>query len=688
MTSILSIDRVAGFNDWRNGIVSSLGDLSQLGNTEWDIIKNIECFPGSRIGDDTITVPEDWLPVGITRRLSHRTVNMAVFRQADPVSKSQQRWDESFRRSVLALWLPRLTHSGLRTYKPSSWLSAVQHLMRAAKWQLQERPHPDGLLWSHLEIRDFLAMQAAVSDSEQNRNLVRRIVRWLSSAGERGLLIDAPLLFKGSVASGPFGPSLERSQKGPAPARAEKVEERNFQPFPDEYVTQMMWRARWLHENLAYQLLSCWNEQRAIVARFAGRGIRSSNPTVIDARRNAIASIDWRDGNGQIIERLPFTIAHKFGQHFQYSDAWPPTTGRTVSVLVGTLQALNLCTVAFCTGARAGEIASATDESLVYGPRGNNEPRLLARTFKLESSLGGTFRDWPLHPVAARALEIQKVLAQSVRREGDRHLWVHHGMAGEKPLGSPLLDITRQLVAATQHLGLTEIAGNSHPHAHRWRHTIARIVALSVVGSPQVLLDLFGHRDLEMTLRYMLSHPEIAEEAQKVARETAFAFSEEAIAETMNGLAGGPAAKSLMSGLEDLRMRRGDHVYGADSLRELTEVLTFGGKHWQIVRPGVICTKAPGQFGPCTQGRGAPDPGSCRTNCDHRLETTRAKSHCSATIEVLIGELAHAQVCEHNMIVANLKGQLIAQLQRWDDIRIEWLGRSDTAKWAWNGRSQ
>lgn len=688
MTLTHPIDRVAEFDGWRDDVLASLGNLAHLGNAPWEIVKAIECFPGSKLGDDDIIVPEDWLPTGVTRRLSHRTVKLSLLRPSDPVLGPATRWDESLRRSILALWLPRLTNKGVRSYKPTSWLSAVQLLIRAAKWQRNERPHPDGLLWSHLDVADLLAMQTAISESQKARDRIRRIVQWLSAAGARGMLKDAPRLFASSDDPVASHLGLERSPSGPTPVRSQKKEERSFQPFSDEYVTEVLLRARWFHDNLAAQLLSCWEEQRRLAASFAARGLASASPQVIAARKKALEAIDWRDGRGRSIDRLPFQLQQKNGASYQLTESWPPTTTKTISMMVGTLQALNLSTVAFCTGARAGELASATDDSLIYDSNESSKPRLLARTFKLEDSLGGAFRDWPLHPVAARALQVQTDLARIIRPEGSRHLWVHHVLAGEKPVGSPTLDLSAQLVRATRHLGLTALAGDSRPHLHRWRHTVGRIVALSVVGAPQVLLDLFGHRDLEMTLRYMLSHPEIAEEAQKIARETALVLAEEAVAETLIGAAGGAAAAALTKGITDLRLRRGEEVYGAENLRELTEILTFGGKQWQIVRPGVLCTKVPGQFGPCTQGRGLPDPGSCRTSCEHRLETERTKSQCSATIGALLVELEDALARDEPMLVASLTGQLIAQLERWEDVRQHWLGRSQTARRIWEGRGQ
>jgi hypothetical protein len=263
---------------------------------------------------------------------------------------------------------------------------------------------------------------------------------------------------------------------------------------------------------------------------------------------------------------------------------------------------------------------------------------------------------------------VQQKICHYVRPAGQTHLWVILG-DGEK-LGKRLLNLTESLVRAVDHLGLSELAGRDRAHVHRWRHTVARLVALSVVGAPQVLLDLFGHRDLEMTLRYMLSDPRIIEDAMKVAKETSYVMAEEAIAETIEGEAGGPAAAPLQAGLAAAGMRRGEEVFETATLRETAEVLTFNGRYWSMVRPGVICTKGLGQYGPCTKERGAPDPGACRTTCDHRLETSRAKQGCEETLRALIVEREQVVSDSKNpMLLANLDGQILANLKRWDDVR-------------------
>ena len=224
------------------------------------------------------------------------------------------------------------------------------------------------------------------------------------------------------------------------------------------------------------------------------------------------------------------------------SNSWPPDSTRTLNHLVGTLQALNVGMIGFCTGARSSELSAAEDNETQ-----GSDDRLHSITFKLIDDVNGKARDWPLHPAAVRALDIQKDLAKIVRPDGQSHLWVILGK-GEK-IGLPLLNLTEPLVQAVEHLGLSDLTGRDRAHVHRWRHTVARLVALSVVGAPQVLLDLFGHRDLDMTLRYMLADPRIVDDAMKVAKETSFLMAEEAIAETMDGEASSPAAAKLQEGL-------------------------------------------------------------------------------------------------------------------------------------------
>ncbi|MBX9827482.1 MAG: integrase [Xanthobacteraceae bacterium] len=672
-----NLDR-ADFGAWRDGLSVELGNFSDLAARSWAEVRLIEIFPGVRLGDAVLILPFDWMPRGPSQRASARTVDPAKAGIPEDPKIAAAR-DESIRRALLALWLPHATLTGIRQSKPNTWLLNARVLFDVARWQLKHRPSADGSVFSHLTLSDVLTgLLPGIGGSERRRADVRTLLRSLIDAGQRGLLTDWPKIYADDPV---VGSERETSHKNAPPiVRLEKKEAQSWQPFSDEFVTAMISRAMWFQRHLAKPLLECWTGLRAIAAEEEAAGRSTSHPSVVKRRAEYLRGFGWTDEQGVQIAELPFDLTKTVNGETRASREWPPYEPKVVFRLVTTLQALNLAMIAFCTGGRSGELGDARDL-----PRSPGVPRLISRTFKLIGDVGGEERDWPLHPAALRAYDIQCILARLVRAQGTDHLWVMTNMPG---LGGPLLNLTEPLVAAVEHLGLTELAKPDRAHAHRWRHTVARLVALSVVGAPQVLLDLFGHRDLDMTLRYMLSDPDVVEDATKVARETALVLAEEAIAETLEGTVSGPAAEPLRQGLRGLGMRRGETAFGSVSLRETAEILTFNSRHWELVRPGVLCTKTLGEFGPCTRGRGAPDPGGCRTDCDHRLELGRAKRACKQALEALLAELAAAEQAGESMLSASLEGQILAQLKRWDEVRERVLTSNPAARRIWEGRGR
>ncbi|WP_407112438.1 tyrosine-type recombinase/integrase [Bradyrhizobium sp. LMG 9283] len=671
MTRIRSIDPAERAFEWRNKTLPTLGNYSELAAKPWEEMREYEIFEGSRLGDEELIVPEDWVPPTTVSRLSKRTVKPSIAGvPADP--EAAERRDESIRRALLALWLPRMTDTGVRKYKPVPWIDAANLLLRLAEWQFNNMPTEDGSVFGGFTITNILQdVFPALAPTKSGRDGLRALLRILVDAGTRGRISDWPRLYAdGASPSEVNEPTIERNRHGrPAPAPVEKTEQRNWQPFSDTFVTEFIRRALWVHANLADQLIPLWAELREITANEAARGRSTSHPSVIALRGTAIERVRWVDAAGRPITHLPFEIARRDG----VSNVWPPRNASDINRMVSTLQAMNFGMIDFCTGARASELEAAQDTE-----KQGADNRLHSVTFKLIDQIGGKERDWPLHPAAVRAIEVQQKICHYVRAAGQTHLWVILG-DGDK-LGKRLLNLTESLVQAVDHLGLSDLTGTDRAHVHRWRHTVARLVALSVVGAPQVLLDLFGHRDLEMTLRYMLSDPRIIEDAMKVAKETSYVMAEEALAETIEREAGGPAAAPLRAGLAAAGMQRGEKVFETSSLRETAEILTFNGRYWSLVRPGVICTKGLGQYGPCTKERGAPDAGACRTTCDHRLETSRAKQGCEETLRALILE---REQTTNEMVLANLDGQILANLERWDDVRSRVLNDHPEARTIW-----
>lgn len=658
---------------WGNAITRQVGNHSSLGAMPWSVVANIEFLPGVRIGDDIYVVPEEWLPHGPQRRRSFRSLRSTVAVEG-PGSSAL---NESLKRSLVAFTLARRTETGQRKLKYSSWLGVCRRMLAMAAWAVTNVPSSHGTLWAHLTDADWARMSDEVSRSL--RDPVSYVRKQLIDLGRRGVLLDAPMA-GASTTTAVSAPSPEQSIRAAQAKATEPARDRSYRPFSDEFVTAIISRAMWIQDNLADQLIECWIELRDIKERAIAKGRRASHPTTTEERRSALRSFDWRDGQGKPLDRLPWPILSKESGKTILSETWPPKDAAGVVLMIGVLQALNYAVVNFCAGARSSEILAAVDSSL-----NEADGRFVSRTFKVIDGVDGQVRDWPLHPVGIRALQLQIRLAKVVRPEDADHMWVLL-KEGDEPAGYPLRNINEPMVRTAKALQIDDLTEDTRPHSHRWRHTVARLVALSVAAAPQVLMDLFGHRDLEMTLRYMLSDPEIVEEALQVANEAARALAEEAVRDVLSGEAGGPAAAPLKKGLDDLRMRRGEDILGAVSLQEALEVLTFSGRQWHAVRPGVICTKGLGQFGPCTQGRGEPDPGTCRTGCNHRLETARAKAQCESTILKLLDDYAAA--AEMPLLQAALEGQILANLRRFEDVRIGVLSQSPTAALIWAERKE
>jgi integrase len=101
-------------------------------------------------------------------------------------------------------------------------------------------------------------------------------------------------------------------------------------------------------------------------------------------------------------------------------------------------------------------------------------------------------------------------------KESSNALWI-----GAR--GHDLMDLSYHLNKFTDSLCIKHLLGSENPscHVHRFRKTLARLVALTLVNAPQILKDVFGHDDVEMTIRrYILSDPGIANEILIVQKES------------------------------------------------------------------------------------------------------------------------------------------------------------------------
>ena len=245
-----------GLNTWRSGLLEATGHFSQLAKLDWPTLCKIELFPGSRLGDKIIVVPEEYLPPGNMRRLSSR--------QRDPLlgdalvagvlsdAVATQR-EENMRRALLVLWLPHDGKRGDQGLGPSSWLTITGIFLRTIKHLISMAPPNLGNIWQ-LE-KHLPASIPLISRCERTRTDINTIFRRLRLGAERGLVPDLaktqnhPKLqantiegsHKKKIDNPPTAPRISSQSK---PADAQKH-------FDDRFVASIIGRAIWIFANIA-----------------------------------------------------------------------------------------------------------------------------------------------------------------------------------------------------------------------------------------------------------------------------------------------------------------------------------------------------------------------------------------------------------------------------------------------------
>lgn len=298
---------------------------------------------------------------------------------------------------------------------------------------------------------------------------------------------------------------------------------------------------------------------------------------------------------------------------------------------------------------------------------------------KTSDEFGGRKRDWPAPPIVVQAIRQQIRLARIFKMRANQekpeslgdHIWVQTRNNAVQ-LGGPMSDFNGSLDVLVKRFGLQHLLGEENPslHVHRFRKTLARIVALSLTNAQMILMDCFGHDDPEMTLhRYILSDPTILADVQNVQRELVVLMAKDALenAETLGG-AMGIRVRSARS--EFLRVHRKSELDPKDIL-ELAEMLTLGGRDWVIVMPGVICTLPVGFTGPCAARQGGRNPANCQSGCNHQLLLDYHKTECDEMVSYILEQLQVASDQE-SVTVPMWESQLRNWLYRWRQVYEKW----------------
>ena len=654
----------------------------RIGTMDAGELEAIEIAGGVRFGDERIELPAHWFPAGDCQRLSRRQWRWAsMATDLHPVGSSGfEAARLAVLRALVAAWiLPTRGSCCTKVLKPSSYVrQRVQPLLYLAREILAVEDTRPALDEVFSQLTDTQAQRAVAATAQAYAGGAPKMLRALDQLCARGAIKDwlprATSLVPGWTGKG--APVPERSRRGAAPPTVDTDQPVPYQPLPDRFVSEAGWRALWLIENLGPVLIGCL------------AGLSDEDVLISMLRRSTLSQEKIHSSRAEIVKRyfsqlvdrdkfecLPFTLyigkGRRGGRGVAPMTSWSPGGFEALMECATVLQGCHIFVVSLSMGARWSEVASLTRDCLSCGEADQGIDRAEGTTWKLVDKMGGTTRDWPLSPTAVNAIRQQVRLAQILSPHSN-HLWVARGGAGQWGALHCADGPLARLAIAT---GTEALLEGSSFHSHRFRKTIARLAALALVGAPKILMDLFGHRSIEMTLHYILSDPGIAAEIEEVAKGMATMLGRQAVETAQDN--GGPAAEALRAYLQASFAER---RFGTDDIREVAEILTANGKAVALVRPGILCTKQPGQAGPCTQRVGHPDPSRCKVDCDHRLELAAARHDAERAIEQAVQMLRDPDVAENEMMGAFWLGQAKTHAARFRDLAARYANHPEFAE--------
>lgn len=481
-----------------------------------------------------------------------------------------------------------------------------------------------------------------------------------------------------------------------------------YMPLPDDYAALLAKRSLWLMREIGPNLVRMAPQLAAMYAKTAER-VRTGSlaPENLSAARRDLAyrillDFTWLDSRGRRLTGIPFHLALSSN----CAHGRLPHSARALFDLMAYVQTAQLVIAGLTMGARQSELLDMTrgcvQERTIHGERCYYVD---SRTFKTAADHEGEWREWPVVVQVKEALASQELLMSGLDKinaakdpgyQPSRDLWGRFALTSDGQ--GEFAEANTWLRHYTEALGMDKAPGGQNCTSHRLRKTLARVVALALVDSPMVLYEIFGHRDIAMTLHYILANKSLKQEVEAIAREInvmratevveILAQSElrrlagQSLPGDQHGGCGGGAAKPIDAYVRDeLRKvhERGD-TWGADDAIELGRLLTNAGQQWMLVRKGVICTKSPGVAGPCSlKSRGRPEPSKCSSECTHRLEREFLRNDVREILDTAVKAYEQALADEENGVAAYWGGQIRINIGRFPDIELEYMQRPSVA---------
>lgn len=533
---------------------------------------------------------------------------------------------------------------------------------------------------------------------------IERELRRLTMFQDRDLWKDAPLRikFKGKTTDVRGSDQKRPPEKSSTP----------YQPIPDEYLSVMGSRVLWLIQDFGPNLIHLLE---TLAQRFNSLSFTSKSRSYIciQSTRSLAAYFNeniWRDQEGRVIVKPPFPLRHGSlrGQNKTANpinpNEWPIRTWASVANLAVILQTAHLWITLLMLAGRIGEVMMLPPSCIEWARDG--KPYANGKTYKLSLAFAGEDRQWPAPEILVDVLAQQvklvgacERLAQIRKGTGDEdflvadrgHLWASLGSSPNSDPEEKLVAAHTALLQLADRIGLNTKPGGINLHSHRFRKTVARLAGMAIDGSPKVLMRLLGHKDITMTLGYMLTDPAFAKEIDDVTRELRI-MRGQLLIDDMHGALhtddslsygghGGVGAHLLSSAVRahEVELHRTGKQWGVDSSHELAVLLTNNGQSMRLVSAHVACTKTDDEVGLCSSKRGAANIGNCQSECVNRIEEKTGRRDTERVIPLLVTQAREAIQDNDLLAAASYARQLTVEIKRFDDIAAKWRDKPEVA---------
>lgn len=448
----------------------------------------------------------------------------------------------------------------------------------------------------------------------------------------------------------------------------------SYQPFSDAFVAEAGWNAIHMIQLVGPALLDALDEAaRAWEARVSN-DVDPDRSYSAEQRAKTLDPIvenwRWLSSDGDDLRSIPMQATFRATGVGNYD--WPPRTHHQAWSMLPVLQGAHLWCIALVTAGRHLEIQSLKEGGVQR--EDTHTPTAVLTTWKLDGPAGRP-HEAPLPNLAVLALRQQERLARLVKNDsgvGGDHLWV----STLQYRGQPLLCFRRTLDSFIAAFSLESLLEGRTAHMHRFRKTLVRIVALSLVHAPKILMDILCHRDEQMTvLRYILSDLGTLSDVQETVRELVILKGVEAI-EKRDQLQG-TAAAAIQSRVASYAKRLGHEAMEPKNLTEFASAMTEGGTNWAVIAPGIICTGFT-RGGMCNKSQGGvANPHYCNPACENQLvmPAYEGDGKLAPTVilslenmDYLLRKLADADTNGEEMLIAQFAGQVRALLGRWREV--------------------